>query len=103
MTAQNQIKRLFTADIACEVYEPMVGKVSYGPEEIGIPQKTHSEEEAEFGWKYTVVSPLSPYALGGMLWQMLCANAEGKSLSEVFEADVDFEAKTITVSLKGDI
>jgi len=93
--------KIFTTHIRCKVYEPMAGKVSYGYEEVGIPQKTDAETEAEMGWKYTVISPLSPYAIGSMLWQMLCANAGGKTLSDVFEACVDFKANMITVSLKG--
>ncbi len=92
--------QLFETKITCELYEPKIGKVSYTNGRVGIPQKTTPEEEAEMGWKYTVVSPLSPYAIGWKNWESLCDNSGGKGLAEVFRAEVDFEKKTITVYKK---
>lgn len=91
---------IFKTKIKCKVYEPMIGKVEYGDDRVGIPHKTHPEVEAEMGWKYTVCSPLSPYALGGEHWKSLCKIADGKSLSDVFRAEVDFTKNTITVYIK---
>ncbi len=93
-------KKLFETSIKCELYKPMIGKVVYGDEPEGIPEKTSPEVEAEMGWKYVICSPLSPYAIGGIHWDSLCKIADGKSLSDIFHAEVDFTKNTITVYIK---
>jgi hypothetical protein len=98
------MKTLFTVPIACEVYKPMIGKVKYSETEEGIPNKTNEEVRAEMGWKYTICSPLSPYALGFATWKKLCEIhdnlGKGGSLSDVFSAAINYNKNEITVALK---
>ena len=93
-------KCLIETPIVCRVYKPMVGKVMYGKNEIGIPQVTDPEVEAEMGWKYTIVSPLSPYAVGKTIWQKLCEMAGDLALSDVFTTEVNFNTNRITIYKK---
>jgi hypothetical protein len=93
------MKKLFTSAIKCKVYAPMVGKVQYFDRE-GIPKIEPLETQFEIGSKYTVVSPLSPYAIGWNNWQKLVDGAGGRDLADVYKAEVDFDQKTITVYQK---
>ena len=93
-------KLLIETPIVCRVYQPMVGKVMYGKNEIGIPQTTEPEVQAEMGWLYTIVSPLSPYAVGKTIWQKLCEMAGDLALSDVFTTEVNFNTNRITIYKK---
>jgi len=91
---------LIETAIVCQVYKPMVGLVMYAKDEIGIPQVTDPEVEAEMGWKYTIVSPLSPYAVGKPIWQKLCEMAGDLALSDAFTTEVNFNTNRITIYKK---
>lgn len=89
-----------TTQIKCEVFqlpEAERDEVRYMGDEQGIPQACSAEITAETGAPYTIVSPLSPYALGTELWQDLRKRANGRDFSDVFSATIDWDANTITV------
>ena len=93
-------KIIFTTSIRCEVYEPMAGRVDYRYGEEGIPQPADIETRHEMGCDYTIVSPMSPYAVGWSNWRKIEALAEGRAFDEVAEATVNWVNRTITVYKK---
>jgi len=75
---------VLVSSIKCKVYIPMIGKVEYHDGEEGILHTVSLEDQYEIGSKYTICSPLSPYAIGWNNWKMLCEEARGKDFAEVF-------------------
>jgi hypothetical protein len=95
------VHKLFTVKIHQKVYTPMIGKVMYGKDEVGVPLVTDEETHAEMGWNYTVASPLSPYVLGTPKWKLLCSmKKDGEGLDDVFRAEINWKKNEVTVYKK---